>query len=52
MPDVSDNLEARLVPLPRRLVDRSTHIRFEKAARARVRLTVALPLELRSIGRV
>jgi adenylate cyclase len=52
LPDVGDNLEARLVLLQRRLVDRSAHIRLEKVARARVRLTVARPLELRSIGRV
>jgi len=52
LPDVGDNLEARLVLLQRRLLDRSSNFRLEKVARARVRLTVARPLELRSIGRV
>jgi adenylate cyclase len=49
LPDIADNLEARLVLLMRRLKDRSTDIRLEKIGRGRVRLSVLRPLELRSV---
>lgn len=52
LPDISDNLEARLVLLLRRLKDRSGHIRIEKVARGRFRLVVGRHLELRSIKAV
>ena len=51
LPEVGDNLEARLVLLLRRLQDRCEWIRLDKVARGRVRLSVARPLELRSVGR-
>ena len=49
LPDVSDNLEARLVLLGRRLVDRQTCVQIEKTGRGRFRLAVARPLLLVSV---
>lgn len=46
LPDVTDNLEARLVLLQRRLVEHSPHIRIEKTGRGRMRLAVLRPVEL------
>jgi putative methionine-R-sulfoxide reductase with GAF domain len=46
LPDVTDNLEARLVLLQRRLVEHSPHIRIEKTGRGRFRLAVLRPVEL------
>ncbi len=46
LPDVTDNLEARLVLLRRRLAEHSPHIRIEKSGRGRLRLVVRRPLEL------
>jgi len=51
LPDVSDNLEARLVLLGRRLVDRQTAVRIEKTGRGRFRLHVDRPLQLASVAR-
>jgi len=51
LPDVSDNLEARLVLLGRRLVDRQTAVRIEKTGRGRFRLHVDRPLQLASVPR-
>lgn len=50
LPEIQDNLEARLVLLARRLAERSERIRIERVARGRIRLTVTCPLELRSIA--
>lgn len=50
LPDVSDNLEARLVLLGRRLLDRQTCIRIEKTGRGRFRLAVGRPLQLACIA--
>ena len=46
LPDVSDNLEARLVLLARRLVERNACVRIEKTGRGRFRLDVSRPLAL------
>jgi adenylate cyclase len=49
LPDVSDNLEARLVLLGRRLLDRQTSVHIEKTGRGRFRLCVQRPLLLVSV---
>jgi adenylate cyclase len=46
LPDLSDNLEARLILLARRLAERDAGIRIEKPGRGRLRLAVSRPLEL------
>ena len=46
LPDVSDNLEARLVLLMRRLADRSACVQLEKIGRGRLGLSVRSPLKL------
>ncbi|NEX62293.1 GAF domain-containing protein [Noviherbaspirillum galbum] len=46
LPDVSDNLEARLILLSKRLVERDCPVRIEKTGRGRFRLCVHRPVEL------
>ncbi|KRD16613.1 histidine kinase [Acidovorax sp. Root267] len=46
LPDVADNLEARLLLLQRRLQENSPHIHIEKTGRGRFRLCVLRPLVL------
>ncbi|HOM13053.1 MAG TPA: GAF domain-containing protein [Rubrivivax sp.] len=51
LPEVGDNLEARLVLLTRRLVDRDAALRIEKTGRGRFRLCLARPLQLSHVPR-
>jgi GAF domain-containing protein len=51
LPDLSDNLEARLVLLHRRLAERSGALLLEKSGRGRFRLRVNRPLQLVEVPR-
>lgn len=46
LPDITDNLEARLILLQRRLAERCGVLAIEKAGRGRFRLNVVRPLRL------
>jgi adenylate cyclase len=46
LPDLSDNLEARLVLLHKRLAERSDALRLERSGRGRFRLRVNRPVQL------
>ncbi len=48
LPDLSDNLEARLVLLARRLAERQACLQIQKTGRGRFRLAVSRPLKLES----
>jgi hypothetical protein len=46
LPDVKDNLEARLILLRKRLEERCDYLRIERVARGRFRLDITRPLDL------
>ncbi|MBS2018503.1 MAG: GAF domain-containing protein [Deltaproteobacteria bacterium] len=50
LPEIGDNLEARLVLLRKRLVDREASLRLERVGRGHLRLDVACALELVEVG--
>jgi adenylate cyclase len=51
LPDINDNLEARLILLERRLIDRDAPIRLVKTGRGRFCLSVSGALELEDVAR-
>lgn len=50
LPDITDNLEARLILLVRRLQERGAEISIEKTGRGRFRLVAERPLSLIEVG--
>ncbi len=50
LPDLSDNLEARLLLLSRRLAERDAGVRIEKSGRGRFRLALSRPVEVVEVG--
>jgi hypothetical protein len=51
LPDLSENLEARLILLARRLEERCPSLRIEKTGRGRFRFHVLRPVALHEIPR-
>jgi hypothetical protein len=51
LPDLSENLEARLILLQRRLEERCPELQIEKTGRGRFRFNVRRPVQLAEIPR-
>ena len=51
LPDLSENLEARLILLARRLEERCPSLRIEKTGRGRFRFHVLRPVTLAEVAR-
>jgi adenylate cyclase len=50
LPDITDNLEARLILLQKRLAERCSFLRIEKIGRGRFRLQVDRPFQLSEVA--
>ena len=50
LPDIADNLEARLILLQRRLAERSRDLAIEKTGRGRFRLRVLRPVQMHEVA--
>jgi len=50
LPDVTDNLDARLILLQRRLAERCPFLAIEKTGRGRFRLHVGKPIQLADVA--
>ena len=50
LPDITDNLEARLILLQKRLDERQAPVRIEKTGRGQFRLAVSCPLTLSGVA--
>lgn len=51
LPDITDNLDARLILLQRRLAERCSFLAIEKTGRGRFRMAVRRPLRLENVAR-
>jgi adenylate cyclase len=50
LPDVTDNLEARLILLRRRMSEQASGLELQKSGRGQLRLVVSRPIELLEVS--